>query len=66
MSAFAGAAAENVAALRRTGPLDAPADEHFDKITTMAGRLLKVPESLVSRVDADRQFFASARGLAEP
>lgn len=66
MSTFAEAAAENVAALRRTGLLDAPADEHFDKITTMVGRLLKVPVSLVSLVDADRQFFASARGVAEP
>lgn len=66
MSTFAEAAAVNVAALLRTGLLDAPADEHFDKITTMAGRLLKVPVSLVSLVDADRQFFASACGLAEP
>lgn len=52
--------------LRSAGLLDSPKEEHFEKITTMVGRLLKVPVALVSLVDIDRQFFKSAQGLAEP
>lgn len=53
-------------ALRAAGLLDSPKEEHFEKITTMVGRLLKVPVALVSLVDIDRQFFKSAQGVAEP
>ncbi len=58
--------AASVAALRRTGLLDAPPDEQFERVTAMVARLLRVPVALVSLVDADRQFFQSARGLEEP
>ncbi len=66
MSTFAEKAAANIAALRSTGLLGAPMDEHFDKLTVMAGRLLRVPVSLVSMVDVERQVFLGATGLPEP
>ncbi len=56
----------NVQALRATGLLDSPKEEHFEKLTTMVGRLLKVPVALVSLIDFDRQYFKSQMGLAEP
>jgi PAS domain S-box-containing protein len=46
--------------------LDTPAEETFDRVTRMVCRLLDVPVSLFSIVDASRQFFKSAHGLAEP
>ena len=53
-------------ALHRSGLLDAPPDEALDRLTRLATRLLGAPVALVSLVDADRQFFASATGLEEP
>jgi GAF domain-containing protein len=55
-----------LATLRRTGLLDAPPEPAFDRLTRLACRLLGTPVALVSLVDADRQFFAGQRGLAEP
>jgi GAF domain-containing protein len=46
--------------------LDTPAEESFDRMTRLASDILNVPVSLVSLVDADRQFFKSAVGLPEP
>ena len=53
-------------ALHATGLLDTPAEEPFDRLTQLVCRVLRVPVSLVSLVDADRQFFKSQRGLPEP
>jgi signal transduction histidine kinase len=53
-------------ALRRTGLLDTPAEEEFDRLTRLVCRLLGVPAALVSLVEADRQFLKSAIGLPEP
>ena len=53
-------------ALRRTGLLDSPPEEVFDRITRIASKLLETSVSLISLVDADRQFFKSQQGLAEP
>lgn len=53
-------------AVRRTGLLDSPPEESFDRFTRLATRLFKTPVALVSLVDADRQFFKSAVGLPEP
>jgi len=53
-------------ALRRTGLLDTPPEEVFDRLTRLVRRLLGAPVVLVSLVDADRQFFKSALGLPEP
>lgn len=55
-----------LAALRDTGLLDTDAEEIFDRLTAVARDVLGVDVSLVSLVDADRQFFKSEQGLAEP
>lgn len=55
-----------LAALERTGLLDTPDEEPFDRLTRLATRLLKTPIALVSLVDRDRQFFKSSVGLSEP
>ena len=55
-----------LAALRKTGLLDTPPEHAFDRLTRFVTRILNVPVSLVSLVDADRQFFKSEIGLPEP
>jgi diguanylate cyclase (GGDEF)-like protein len=55
--------AARLAALRELELLDAPPDESIDRLTRLATKLLRVPVSLVSLVDADRQFFLSQQGL---
>jgi signal transduction histidine kinase len=57
---------ERLAALRATALLDTPAEAAFDRLTRLAARLLDAPVSLVTLVDADRQFFKSCIGLPEP
>jgi len=52
--------------LRSLYLLDSPADPAFDRLTRLATRILKTPISLVSLVDADRQYFKSFVGLPEP
>lgn len=52
-----------LAALRATRLLDSPPEPEFDRATNVTARLLGLPVTLV---DADRQFFKSARGLPEP
>lgn len=54
------------AALVRTGLLDGPLDEGFDRLTRIAARVLNAPVALVSLVDVDRQVFAGCVGLPEP
>ena len=44
--------------------LDTPADERFDRITRLAARLFKVPISIFSLVDTNRQWFKSSLGIA--
>ncbi len=53
-------------ALRDLGLLDATVEESFDRLTRLATAALGVPVSLVSLVDADRQFFLSQQGLGDP
>jgi GAF domain-containing protein len=52
--------------LRRSGLLDTPPEETFDRFTRLASHLLRARTALLSLVDEDRQFFKSATGLAEP
>ncbi len=54
-----------IAALKDLGLLDTEAEEDFDRYTRLATDLLGVPVSLVSLVDADRQFIKSQSGLPE-
>lgn len=55
-----------LAALRRLGLLDTPAEAAFDRLGKMAANLLKTPIALVTLVDDNRQFFKSCIGLPEP
>lgn len=48
--------------LHALGLLDAPADPHMDRITEFASALFRIPVALVSVVDTDRLWFASAYG----
>ncbi len=54
-----------LAALRDLSLLDATEQESFDRLTRLATAALGVPVSLVSLVDADRQFFLSQQGLGD-
>ena len=54
---------DRLAALHALGLLDTEAEEHFDRITRLAQRVLGVPIALVSLVDGDRQWFKSRVGL---
>ena len=56
---------ERVAALRRTGLLDAPPDPTFERLTRLARRLLNCPASFLCLLEEDGQFLASAAGLPE-
>lgn len=55
-----------LAALHTLTLLDTPAEEAFDRLTRLAARTIQVPVALVSLVDAEREFFKSGVGLAEP
>ena len=55
-----------LAALRDTGLLDSEAEDVFDRLTAVAREAVGSDVSLLSLVDADRQFFKSAQGLPEP
>lgn len=52
--------------LRALCLLDTPIDPAFDRLTRLASNILNMPVSLVSLVDAHRQFFKSQIGLPEP
>jgi len=54
-----------LAALQRTGLLDSPPEDAFDRLTRLATRVLHVPVAVVSLVDRDRQFFKSQCGMSE-
>ncbi len=56
--------AQRLEALQRSGLLDGPPEERFDRLTRLARRLFDVPIALVSLVDANRQWFKSCLGLA--
>ncbi|HEX2237466.1 MAG TPA: diguanylate cyclase [Gammaproteobacteria bacterium] len=55
--------AERLAALRRLKILDTGSEEFFDSITQLAAELCGTPISLVTFIDADRQWFKSRVGL---
>ncbi len=52
-----------LSALCRYNILDTGNEERFDRITKIASMALDVPITLVSLVDADRQWFKSNQGL---
>ena len=55
--------AARLTALYRLGILDQGPAPHLDRITRIAQNVLDVPIALVSLIDANRQWFASRRGL---
>ena len=50
-------------ALREYEILDTPPDPSLDHVTRLAASILRVPISLVSLIDSDRQWFKSKFGL---
>lgn len=58
---------QRVEALHALDILDTPAEERFDRYTRLAAALFRAPVSLITLVDADRQWFKSCHGtdLAE-
>jgi two-component sensor histidine kinase len=53
-------------ALRRTGLVDSPPEEAFDRLTRLARKAMGVPAAVVTLVTGNRQFFKSCVGLPEP
>jgi diguanylate cyclase (GGDEF)-like protein len=51
------------AALERYEVLDTPAEEPFDKITSLVRAVLDVPICAVTLIDRERQWFKSIQGL---
>ncbi len=51
-------------ALQRYAILDTPPEPGFDRITTLAARLLHMPFALVTLVDQHRLWFKSCHGLS--
>ncbi len=52
-----------IESLNHTNLLDTPAEERFDRITRLAQQLFDTKISLISFVDANRQWFKSMQGL---
>ncbi len=55
-----------IATLHQLLLLDTGAEEAFDRLTKLASKIIGAPVSLVSLVDANRQYFKSMVGLPEP
>tara|TARA_R110002050_G_scaffold78353_6_gene167259 strand:- start:547 stop:1530 length:984 start_codon:yes stop_codon:yes gene_type:complete len=49
--------------LRGLNMLDTAAEDRFDRVTRLAKRLFSVSISVISLIDADRQWFKSSQGL---
>lgn len=45
--------------------LDTPAEEEFDHLVKLASRICSVPISLISLIDAERQWFKARLGITE-
>lgn len=56
---------ERLKSLRDLNILDTPPDEKLDIIAKIATKLLNVPISTISLVDADREWYKSAVGLTK-
>ena len=54
---------ERIQTLKRYEILDTPPDEIFDRITSLAAKVFKVPIALISLVDQDRIWFKSHEGI---
>lgn len=52
-----------LASLHSLHLLDTPAETRFDRITSLAQRLFKMPMALITLVDRERQWFKSSAGM---
>jgi formate hydrogenlyase transcriptional activator len=52
--------------LRRTSLLDSPPEEAFDRLTSLATTVLRVPVAIMSLIADDRQFIKSESGMSGP
>ena len=50
-------------ALRATALLDSPPQDKFDRLTTVARKVVGAPAAFVSLVDSDRDFYLSQNGF---
>jgi hypothetical protein len=57
---------ERLAAVRRSGLVDAAKDPALEALVQVCAKLLGVPTVLISLVEPDRQFFAASCGLGQP
>jgi len=55
-----------LAAVERTGLLDSPPEESFDRLTRLAAKLTGAPATFVTLVARDRDFYKSQCGFGEP
>lgn len=53
---------QRLEALHNYAILDSPPEDEFDRITALASLICQTPVSLITLIDADRQWFKSARG----
>ena len=59
-------ARDRLDAVLRTGLLDTPPEESFDRLTRLAAKLMGVPATFISLVDEGRDFYKSCFGFGEP
>ena len=52
-----------LAAIRGLGLWETPPEERFDRITSLATRVLRVPKAYISMVDDDREWLKSRIGM---
>src|SRR3954463_3731345 len=57
---------QRLIALKRYDLLDTPPEQAFDRITRLAAGVLGMPISLITLIDATRQWFKSRHGLDVP
>ncbi len=57
---------DRLAALHASGLLDTPSEIGFDDIAVLASHICQTPISLISLVDADRQWFKAKIGIDAP
>ena len=54
---------DRLQAVRALRILDTPPEERFDRITSLATRVLRVPKAYISMVDDDREWLKSQLGM---
>ena len=54
---------ERLQAVRALRILDTPPEERFDRITSLAARVLRVPKAYISLIDGDRRWLKSQVGM---